>query len=166
MTLLKTLAPALRRELAPPGQFDQVFPGVVEKDLVDQLADAFGEAQLWGFFGTMELLDIDTDARTSQDLSAAGGALLVIFAGMRVIRSQLREMSASERYKAGPVEMETSRSANLLRDELAFLTKRLQQLIDDAKRPKVTAYVLDGYVGRGGDITKVGSFFRHETQGK
>lgn len=168
MTVLSELAPALQRELAVPGTFDDVFPDTTLGNLSDSLADAFGEAQLYGFFLDLALtINEDEEWETSEDLSAAGQALLLIFSSMRIIRAQLRALQTSERYKAGPTEFEIQRSANLLRDELAFLTQRLKDIIDQAARAARAAsssYVIDNYLARGGAIT-LGGLYPYEYRG-
>jgi hypothetical protein len=168
MTALSTLVPALQRELAVPGAFYTEFPDTTTDDLLDSLADGFAEAQLYGFFPDMSLIeDVDGDWITSQDLSGSGGALVVIFTSMRIIRANLRSMLTSERYKAGPAEFEIQRSANLLRDELKFLKERMDALVAQAKqaaRAASSAIVFDGYLARGGGITE-GGLFAYEYRG-
>lgn len=166
MTAISELVPALKRELAVPGTFEDVFPLTEDVDLTMSLADGFAEAQLYGFFPTLALEDLGDDWETSQDLSASGAALVVIFTSMRIIRASLRSLLTSERYKAGPAEMEIQRSANLLRDELKFLKERLDGLVSNAKaaaRP-VTA-VFDNYLARGGGITQAGGLHVYEYRG-
>lgn len=171
MTALSTLAPALKRELAVPGTFDTVFPDTLDEDLVGALADGFGEAQLFGFFGdvTLNLTQDGTgavvDGNTESPLSAAGATLVVIFTSMRIIRAQLRALSSSERYKAGATEFEITRSAMLLRDELKFLRDRLDQLTLQARRPAVSATVMDNYVARNAQAAQFGGFYSYEYRG-
>jgi hypothetical protein len=165
MTALSTLVPALQRELAVPGMFEAEFPNTTDIDLAHSLADGFAEAQLYGFFPTLTLDDLGDDWETSQDLSASGAALVIIFTSIRIIRASLRTLLTSERYKAGPAEVETQRSANLLRDELKFLKERLDGIVADqrsAARP-MTA-VFDNYLARGGGITG-GGLFAYEYRG-
>lgn len=163
MTDLATLVEPLKRELAVPGVFDDVFPDTTDDDLALTLADAFGEAQLQGFFPDMTLSAVSPSSyETSADLSAAGGALIVLFAGMRVIRSQFRNMTLNARYKAGPVETETSRSAMLLRDEIGFMRARLDALVLQGRRSGRTVHVLDAYVGRTLAQSTLGGFYGYE----
>lgn len=173
MTLLSTLVEPLKRELAVPGTFSDVFPDTYDEGLLASLADGFAEAQLRGFFGDMALAPDETDPddwQTSLDLSAAGGALVILFTGMRIIRAQLRALATAERYKAGPTEYEIERSANLLRDELAFLKERLDDLIEDAQRSARAAnsvVVIDNYWARNADafLGGVGGFHPYEFGG-
>jgi hypothetical protein len=166
MTAISELVPALKRELAVPGTFEDVFPLTEDVDLTMSLADGFAEAQLYGFFPTLTLDDLGDDWETSQELSGSGAALVVIFTSMRIIRASLRSLLTSERYKAGPAEMEIQRSANLLRDELKFLKERLDGLVSNAKaaaRPATA--VFDNYLARGGGITQAGGLYVYEYRG-
>lgn len=161
MTALVDLVEPLKRELAVPGTFATVFPETSEDDLEASLADGFSEAQLRGFFPTYEIGGEIGSFETSEDLTAAGQALVIIFTSMRILRARLRELSASERYKAGPTEFETTRSANLLRDELKYLNERLNDLIADGKRASRVTYasVFDNYSARTAvQLGKVGGF--------
>ena len=160
MTQLSDLVPALQRELAVPGTFEDVFPDTTADDLADSLADGFAEAQLRGFFSRLTLEGTGPNRSTSEDLSAAGQALVVIFTSIRIIRAQIRALSTGERYKAGNTEYEINRSAMLLRDELAFLTNRLDDLIAEGKYGKAPlAVVIDGYLARNGSV---GAFYAWE----
>lgn len=167
MTALSTLVPALQRELAVPGAFDTEFPNTTTDNLRDSLADGFAEAQLYGFFPDMTLTqDGGGDWLTEPDLSGAGGALVIIFTSMRIIRANLRSLLTSERYKAGPAEMEIQRSANLLRDELKFLKERLDSIVADSRaaaRPLTTVH--DNYLARGGGVTITGGLYVYEYRG-
>jgi hypothetical protein len=149
MTLLSTLVPSLQREIAVPGTFADVFPDTSDDDLVDTLADGFAEAQLWGFFPTMSLVEAGDDWDTSEDLSPSGGVLIVYYAAARIIRAQLRNLNTVERYKAGPAEVEFQRAASVLKDELDYLTSRIADLVVDAKRGTIPlAHVHDNYWAR------------------
>lgn len=166
MTAISELVPALKRELAVPGTFNSAFPLTEDNHLTASLADGFAEAQLYGFFPTLILEDVGGDWETSEDLSASGAALVVIFTAMRIIRASLRATLTSERYKAGPAEVETQRSAMLLRDELKFLKDRLDGLVTNAQaaaRPLATVH--DNYLARGGGATQTGGFYVYEYRG-
>ena len=161
MTDLGTLVEALKRELAIPGIFEDVFPDTDDTALTEALKDGFAEAQLYGYFTTLTL----TGDETSEDLSLAGGALIILFTAMRTLRAQLRSLTMNERYKAGPVEYETSRSTNLLRDELKYMKERLDDLLANARRATSAVYVHDGYFARVAAYASSGAFFGYEWQG-
>lgn len=145
MSNLGDLVDPLKRELATPGEFDTVFPNTTDDDLGLSLADGFSEAQLDGYFQD-NALDPDT-LEVSPDLSAAGGILVVIYTGMRIIRSRLRSMNLSERYKAGSAEYEVNRSANILQEELRYLIKRRDDLVQQS-RVGLGTVVYDAYFTR------------------
>lgn len=165
MTALSTLVPALKRELAVPGTFTTAFPETQDDDLTASLADGFAEAQLYGFFPEVELIEDGLDWETSAELSGSGAALVIIFTAMRIIRANLRGLLTSERYKAGPAEFEIQRSANLLRDELKYLRDRLDSLVADAKASTRGVTVFDNYAARGGGITNTGGLYVYEYRG-
>jgi hypothetical protein len=142
---LAELVEPLKRELAVPGTYDSVFPNTGDQDLLDSLADGFSEAQLDGYFSDYTL-DLDTYL-TDPDLSAGGGALIVLYTGMRIIRAQMRALNLSEKYNAGPVSYEIERSSTLLREELKYLMGRRDDLVAQAKRTGGTV-VLDSYFTR------------------
>lgn len=160
MTDLATLVGALKGELAVPGTFDVVFPDTSDDDLVEALRNGFAEGQLQGFFSAQTL----TGNVVDPTMSAAGGMLVVLITGQRIIRAQLRNMNMTEssRYKAGPVEVETDlgRSATVLKGELDYLSLRIADLIKTA-RGATTVYQLDAYPGRV-MFDRVGTFFSYE----
>lgn len=176
MTALSTLIEPLKRELAVPGTFADLFPNTTDADLLGSLADAFGQSQLYGFFpeNTLEYQaavdnpdptpDVAADWLVDPDLSPAGGAMVVIFASLAFIRAQLRSINQMERYKAGSVEYETSKAASVLQEEMRFLQKRLDDLVDmkdkEAQVGAGMASVYDNYLARGGLCP--GGFYAHE----
>lgn len=170
MTVLSEFTASLQRELAVPGTFADVFPDTTTEDLTAALADGFSEAQLRGFFSTLSLTAITgppADWQTSEPLSGSGGALIVIFTSMRIIRAQLRALNTAERYRAGPTEVEFGKSAMLLREELQFLAKRLAEIIEQAQRAARAASsvaVFDNYLARGGPVA-CSAFYPYEYKG-
>jgi len=179
MTALSTLVPALQRELAVPGTFDDVYPDTGTKDLVGSLADAFSQCRLDGFFKDVALDITDPltapaydEWTTTPDLSDAGGALIVIYAAMRTLRATLRTMTTSSTYKAGSVEASQSQSATLLKGELDYLVQRQKDLIAAGTRGARTcsAVQVDGYLARlhgcgPSRYYSVGGFFPYEYLG-
>lgn len=165
MTALTTLVEPLKRELAVPGLFDEIFPFTDDAALTASLADGFSEAQLQGYFPTLTL-GPPPAYETSENISAAGGALVILFTGMRIIRAQLRSLLLNERYKAGSAEYETTRSAMLLRDELKYLQTRIDALILNAQRASravLSVTVIDNYWARNEQM--FGGFHAYEFKG-
>jgi hypothetical protein len=127
---LADYAPSLRREVTPLGT--TMFAAVTDNDLTAYLTDAFWEARLDGFL-TGYAADEDgvvTPTSGSTDLSLAGVALVVMYAGIRVMRTQILNMGTDFRAKAGPVEFEKQNSAIMLREMLKQLYDRRTLLIE------------------------------------
>lgn len=161
MTQLADLVDAFKREVAVPGAFTVDFPSTSDDDLEAALADAFGMARLDGFFGMTQL----DNGVVSPDLSDAGAALLVLYAGLRMTRQQLRVLKTVSRYKAGPTEYETQQSAAGLTEDLKQLERRRQELVTQATRAgrgAGTTFVIDAYAARGSGWHFYGGFFPHE----
>lgn len=176
MTVLNTLVPALKREVAVPGTFDDVFPQTGTNDLIGSLADGFSQAKLEGGWFPNVVLDTSsldkTEWFTDPDLSDAGGALVVIYASIQILHSLLRLQGASTTatYKAGSVEYSTQASATILRAEIDYLTERKNALIAQGTTGAVTcsARQVDGYLARvacSPAIPYVGGFFPYEYLG-
>lgn len=169
MTVLATYIPALKREVAGPGEFDADYPSSDDGELAGGLADGFGQAQLDGFFGTQVC---DPVALTvTPDLSFAGGQLVVIYAGERILRSKLRGLQTKTLYKAGGVEYETQTAAGAIQQELKDLTARKDRLLVQilrAGRATNAVAVTDGYLIRSQGYFpfapwgEIGGFFGYE----
>lgn len=137
---------ALRREIAPPGS--TTFASVSDDTLVGYLADAFWEVRLDGFVEpfsadpngiilpvndpqvTQGVTDYDvTPYDPNADISRPEIALVILYAGIKIIRNQLMVQSSRLRAKAGPVEFERDYSANLLVEMLKELQATRQRLL-------------------------------------
>lgn len=163
MTKLEDLVEAFKREVAVPGAFATDFPSTSDEDLAEALKDAYGMARLDGFFGMTEY-DQATGTVTP-DLSVAGASLIVLYAGLRMTRQQLRVLKTVQRYKAGPTEYETQQSAAGLTEDLKQLERRRMELVDQATRAgrnRGSTFVIDAYAARGSGWQFYGGFFPHE----
>jgi len=145
MTELADLVDAFKREVSPPGSFVADFPLVTDTEVEASLADAFAEAQLDGFFSNY-VLDVDSSL-VEPDISVAGAALVVIYAGMRLIRQRMTSLGSRKRFVAGPVEYEVQAQATVLTELLKELRERRDRLLRGAGGPKV--FQMDGYATRG-----------------
>jgi hypothetical protein len=170
MSALDDLVEGLKREVAVPGEFAASFPNTTDDDLVGTLADAFGSAQLDGFFGNM-VLDLNLGTVTP-DLSAAGAALIITYASERVLLSKLRNLASKTVYKAGGVEYSVEQSASVLTAELKLLQQRRNDIKAQAMRAAragQAVYMVDAYVTRSmGHIFGYGSsagFYGYELTG-
>lgn len=167
MSNVEELVEGFKREVAIPGTFTVDFPSTSDEDLSEALKDAFGMARLDGFFGGTTL-DPATGV-IDPDLSVAGGALLVTYAGLRMTRQQLRVTKTLVRYKAGPTEYETQQSAAALTEDLKQLERRRRELIDAAMRSgraSASTFVIDAYAVRASNWSFFGGFFPHETMAR
>ena len=54
-TYCSEMVPSLKRILAPPGQFDTLFPGSTDDELESIIADGFSFIQLFGMLSPWEL---------------------------------------------------------------------------------------------------------------
>lgn len=163
MSAVADLVEAFKREVAIPGAFSQDFPLTSDDDIEESLKDAFANAQLDGFFAKSEL-DPATGVITP-DISLAAGALVVIYAGIRLTRQQLRAMKTASRYKAGPTEYEVEMSASAIKEDLAQLERRRKELVSQALRAGRgvgSTFVLDAYLARAGGPSFYGGFFPNE----
>jgi len=159
MTELVDLVEAYKREVSIPGAFATDFPTVTDEQIQGALGDAFGEAQIDGFFGKMTL-DTD-DWIITPDLSTAGAALVVIYAGIRVLRQQIANQARGTTYKAPGLEYTTTPAASVLAELLKQLNVRRKEIITNTQRGVGTSvFMIDGYAHRGNAF--YGGLFQHE----
>lgn len=137
---------ALRREVTPPGS--STFATVSDDVFVGYLADAFWEVKLDGFIepyvcdaygivipaGSQDAANVNlgfeaTDYTDGTDMPRDQVALVILYAGIKIIRNKLLEQSSRTRAKAGPVEFEQDYSANLLVEMLRELQSVRQRLL-------------------------------------
>lgn len=141
---------SLKREVSPPGA--TLFAGVGDDVFAGYLADAFWEVRLDGF---MEPYISDADgivtpqAAGAPDIGREDIALVILYAGIKIIRNRLLSTQTRLSAKAGPVEFTTENSANLLVEmlrELSAIKARLQYLKQFGTGQSVT--VLDAFSAR------------------
>lgn len=120
---------SLRREVTPLGS--TLFSAVTDEDLLPYLTDAFWEARLDGFMkGYVADEDglIDPESGTT-DLDQKYVALIVLYAGIRILRNQILNTNTQFRAKAGPVEFEQQSSATMLAEMLKQLRATKDSII-------------------------------------
>jgi hypothetical protein len=123
--------PSLLREVNPPGT--NVFSSVSEDDMVGYLSDAFWEASLDGFVqdwtcdedGQIKPLEVG-----GEELPRSQVSLIVLYAGIRVLRNRILNMNTQFAAKAGPVEFEQQNSATMLVEQLKQLRATKERLLD------------------------------------
>lgn len=182
---LANYVPALRREVSPPGS--TLFDAVADTVFTGYLADAFWEVKLDGFVepwtcsidgivipqtgdGNPDpLIDPPLTAYDSaSDMPRDQIALVVLYAGIKIIRNRLLEQNTRIHAKAGPVEFSQESSANLLVEMLRELTavkNRLLALrtynmdvslidafsVRSASQSAYGGYLYDFYIGTSGN---------------
>ena len=150
MTTLSTLVPRLKRQVAVPGEFLTSFPNTTDKDLLGTLMDAFGQAQLDGFFGT-QVLD-ERRFSVLPDLSPGGGAIIGLYAAESILLAKFRNIPTKTLYKASNVEYEVDMGSGVLSAEIKELQERRAALIRAALRlsraSTPSLYMVDAYVTR------------------
>jgi hypothetical protein len=131
MTDLDDLAPSVRNMIARPGTFITLFPETTSADILAVLADGLAECHLEGL-----LLDYAADdvGVVTPDLGSGEQALVVLFSGARLIRSELLNRATTHKRVAGPVSDEEQFSAQLLRDILVDMNGQKRRIVDNASR--------------------------------
>ena len=123
---------ALQRVVARPGTFATLFPETTPAGLVGVLSDGFAEAQLDGL---LTKFTVDEDGLVDADLTGAQVALVLLYAGARLVRSELFNRATHKRYVgAGGVTFEEDQATNILRD--------IMKSLNDQKE-RVRNYILD-----------------------
>lgn len=152
---------ALKREVEPPGT--DIFTGVQSSEWIGYLSDAFWEARLDGFLSGYEtdegssasdVLIVPTTPGAA-DLDRRGMALVILYAGVKVLRNRILNMNTQFRAKAGPVEFEQQNSATMLAEMLKQL-KATKDRIIDALDGGTDVMILDAYSTR---IYSAGSYY-------
>jgi hypothetical protein len=127
---LGDLLDPLTREINSPGV--DSFPDATEDELIGHLSDAFWHIVLDGVTAFDDFTEADglitNNTVGGADLTRDLQQLIVLYAAHRIIRNQLKGFE-NFRAKAGPVEYETSQSANLLRDILADMNRRISIIL-------------------------------------
>lgn len=128
MTFCSDMVPSLERALAPPGQFEALFPGATEEELSLTIADSFAFIQLFGMLEKWTLDSVTLDI--SPDLPLPEQQAVVTVAAMRTVRTQLRNVKNKVLYEAGPTRYQSETSASMLTAELELLEKLWEELKD------------------------------------
>lgn len=143
------LTDALKREVNPPGT--DLFPDATDDDWLGQLLDSFWEAKLFGFFAgfTADEDGLISPLTGTTQVTRDEQALIILFAGARVIRNELKNTNTLFRAQAGPVEFEVQNSAQLLRDILKDIRSKVDLALAaiGAINSTTVAYI-DSLVGR------------------
>ena len=132
---LGEFVPALRREVSVPGQAG-FLDGADDDDLIGSLVDAFWRARLDDFFVgfTCDEDGLITPMVTGgEDLPRTHVSVVVLYAGIKLLRNRILGLASTMRAKAGPVEYESSTSATVLTSLLSELQATQKHLLDDVR---------------------------------
>lgn len=142
---LSNYTDTLRREVSPPGS--TIFSAVSDDVFLGYLADAFWEVKLDGFnipwtcsvdgivtpvTGPAPDPQVDppvTPFEPGVDIPRDQIALVILYAGIKILRNQLMNSQTRLTAKAGPVEYSTESSANLLTTMLTTLNDVRNRLL-------------------------------------
>lgn len=120
--------------------------------LIEYLLDAFWEAKLDGFFPGHTADDEGTivPIGSAADLDRTAVALMVLFAGVKVLRNRILNTKTTFRAKAGAVEFEQGTSAAMLVEMLKQLQAMKKRILDQVDNPQeiTGVIVLDAYSAR------------------
>lgn len=129
---LDLLVGSLKRFIAVPGGFAALFPNTTDADLGGALADGFARAQLDGFFiGSSQYaheLDLNTNIVTP-DLTLREGALVVLYAGKRLVQAQLLNLKTVTKYEAKGLIYDVQQAASVLTALLKEYSAELDRLV-------------------------------------
>lgn len=148
---LEDLIPDLKIELQTPGA--TTYDSVSNEEWVVRLRNAFWDAHVNGFMsgfteseGLVSTLNNPSAAAMTRDQQH----LIILHAGMAVIRSELRQLNTRASYEAGPVKYETEKSAQVLKGLLDDMTQRLNYLLNRLADTGQTSdvYYIDAYMSR------------------
>lgn len=152
---------SLKREVQPPGS--DIFAAVTEAEWVGYLGDAFWEARLDGFLEGWRAVEEAGDVTVESvrpdgpDIPRQQIALVILYAGIRVLRNRILNMPTTFRAKAGPVEFEQQNSATMLAEMLKQLKATKDHILQAIGNENATAVtVLDAYSTR---IFELPSYF-------
>jgi hypothetical protein len=152
MTDLVVFVPSLKRALAIPGTFDDVFPDTSDDDLEATLGDGYAMAQLYGFFDNGEL-DPST-FMVDPDITHSEGMLVVLFASIEIIKNSIRSLRTKVAYRAGPVEYAAEQSASALTELLKQLEAQRQELLNLGGAGETFGYVNSWWVPPGCELVE------------
>lgn len=150
---LSDLVDDLKAELNVPG--NNSYPDATEDEWLNQMRNSFWEVVLDGLITGYTESDgiIKPNSSSGQKLGRDFQQIIIFYAGIRVVRNQLRDIQTVFRTKAGPVEYEVQQSAQVLKTLLDELTNRrkfiLQRLSDGGSSD---AYYVDSLIARDDSI--------------
>ncbi len=133
---------SLKREVTPLGS--TLFAGVPDEAWLGYLTDAFWAAKLDGFMEGYVEEDGEVEHESGgPDLDRKFVALIVLYAGIQILRNRIMNMNTGFRAKAGPVEFEQQNSATMLAEMLKQLRATKDKILDELDDYQSNTMVLD-----------------------
>lgn len=124
-TDLALFTDSVRNMVARPGTFDTLFPETTDDGIVLLLMDGLAECHLHATFTES---GSDANGLVRPVLTSGQVALVVLNAGIRMIRAELFNRVTSSKYVAGPVSAEITYATNILRDIMKALEDQRQDV--------------------------------------
>lgn len=154
-TDLANYTDSVRNVMARPGTFSALFPETTDDNLVQLLQDALAECHLEQCLLTHES---DDNGLIRPALASGETALVVLYAGIRLIRGEMLNRITSAKYVAGPVSAETTYATNVLRDIMKALEAQKIQITSLLKASSANAAfaMADAYVANATGYTPNG----------
>lgn len=158
------LVPRLRAEVNPPGV--DLYPDAADSEFVLHLQNGFWEAVLDGIIEGYSIDDdgvVTPDDVSGDDISSSLQQVVLLYAGMKIVRNLLLNLKTAFRAHAGSVKFETEQSANTLREILLDMKNRRNLLLTRLSDVGTTSsYYVDAVISRDdslyyGDTWFVGS---------
>lgn len=146
---LVELIPRLRAEVNPPGV--DLYPDATDDEFLLHMQNGFWETVLDGLIVGYSVDDdgLVTQVGGTTDLAAEYQQMVILYAGMKIVRNLLLNTNTKEKYVAGPVSSEVEKSANTLREILLDMRARKNLLLERLSDMGMTpAYVVDGVYAR------------------
>lgn len=142
------LVDLLQASVNPPGS--DIFPDALTSDWENNLRNAFWEAVLDGLIvGYTEEDGSITPITGTTELPKQLQQLVILYAGVTVVRNYLMNLRTVFRSKAGPVEYEVQQSASVLKGLLDELISRRTFLLTALKEQDETnSYYFDSAIAR------------------
>ena len=159
---LGDLIESLRREVSQPGAEATTFPDSNDDIFFGHLQDGFWETVLDGVVSGYTEADglVEPIEEGGEDLGRELQQLVVIYAGMRIVRNQLLAMNSVFRAKAGPVEYETQKAASVLKAAYdSMVARRNYVLAVLSANGSVDDYYIDAVLQRDENLGYGGDYF-------
>lgn len=153
---LSDLVPNLVAQVSPPGR--PLYTGVAEADWIPYLLNGFYQAKLEGVLGEWQADEDGAVTAKSGDRTMPRELqhIVVIYAGIDIVRNELRQLKSVFKAKAGPVQYETQQHATVLRAILDSLLDQKQLVLERLVDQGIggMAFVIDSVIARDRSINR------------